>query len=93
MRGVPETIRGIVSALNGRSPGPHVVMNHRGELMAIKITPGNVDDRAPLAEMADGLEGKLLADKGYISKKLFTKLWAQGLHLITGIRRNMKNYR
>ena len=70
----------------------HVVMNHKGELMAIKITPGNTDDRAPLEEMAAGLEGKLLADKGYISKKLFDRLWGQGLHLITGIRRNMKNY-
>jgi len=28
----------------------------------------------------------------YISKKLLTRLWGQGLHLITGIRRNMKNY-
>jgi len=70
----------------------HVVMNHRGELMAIKITPGNTDDRAPLEDMVTGLEGKLLADKGYISKKLFARLWDQGLHLITGIRRNMKNH-
>ena len=70
----------------------HVVMNNRGELMAIKITPGNTDDRAPLPDMVAGLKGKLLADKGYISKKLFDKLWAQSLHLITGIRRNMKNY-
>ncbi len=60
--------------------------------MAIKITPGNTDDRAPLPDMVAGLEGKLLADKGYISKILFAKLWDQGLHLITGIRRNMKNY-
>lgn len=70
----------------------HVVMNHKGELMAIKITPGNVDDRAPLEEMVEGLKGKLLADKGYISKKLFARLWQKGLHLITGIRRNMKNH-
>ena len=70
----------------------HVVMNNRGELMAVKITPGNTDDRAPLPQMVAGLEGKLLADKGYISKKLFDKLWHQSLHLITGIRKNMKNH-
>lgn len=70
----------------------HVVMNHKGELMAVKITPGNTDDRAPLTDLVEGLEGKLLADKGYISKKLFNRLWRQGLHLITGIRKNMKNY-
>ena len=70
----------------------HVVMNHKGELMAIKITPGNTDDRTPLENLVAGLEGKLLADKGYISKDLFNRLWKQGLHLITGIRKNMKNY-
>jgi hypothetical protein len=37
--------------------------------MAIKITPGNTDDRAPLPDMVRGLEGKLLADKGCISEK------------------------
>ncbi len=70
----------------------HVVMNNKGELMAIKITPGNADDRAALKTMVNGLQGKLLGDKGYISKELFARLWKQGLHLITGIRRNMKNY-
>ena len=70
----------------------HVVMNNKGELMAIRITPGNVDDRAALKTMVTGLQGKIFADKGYISKDLFARLWKQGLHLITGIRRNMKNY-
>ena len=70
----------------------HVVINHKGEIMAIKITPGNTDDRAVLDDMTRELEGKVLADKGYISKELFAKLWRRGLHLITGIRRNMKNY-
>ncbi len=70
----------------------HVVMNHKGELMAVKITPGNTDDRAPLEMMVPELKGKLLADKGYISKDLFARLRRHGLHLITGIRKNMKNY-
>jgi hypothetical protein len=70
----------------------HLVMNHKGEIIAIKITPGNTDDRAPLGALAAGLTGKLLADKGYINQELFAKLWSQGLHLITGIRKNMRNY-
>jgi len=70
----------------------HLVMNNRGEIMAVKITPGNVDDRAPLADMARDLRGKIIADKGYISQKLFAKLWRRGLHLIVGIRKNMKNH-
>jgi hypothetical protein len=35
--------------------------------------------------------GSLYADKGYISKQLSALLFAQVLHLITGIRNNMKN--
>ena len=35
---------------------------------------------------------KLSADKGYIGHELFQKLWQRGLHLITSIRRTMKNY-
>ncbi len=46
---------------------------------------------APLADMVAGLEGRLLVDKGYISKKRVARLWDQGLHLLTGIRRNRKD--
>ncbi|MCP4122215.1 MAG: IS982 family transposase [Bacteroidetes bacterium] len=70
----------------------HVVINHKGEIVAVHITPGNVDDRAPLARLTAGLKGVLLADKGYISKKWFKELWEKGLHILVGIRRNMKNY-
>jgi len=30
--------------------------------------------------------------KGHIGRDLFRKLWQRGLHLITGIRRNMQNH-
>ena len=70
----------------------HLVVNHKGQLMAVKITPGNVSDSAALMEIVGHLRGKCYADKGYISKKIFAELWQQGLHLITGIRRNMKNH-
>lgn len=70
----------------------HIVLNHKAELMAIKITPGNVDDRTPLPALATGLLGKLFADKGYLSKALFERLWRDGLQLITGIRKTMRNY-
>ncbi|PIR38569.1 MAG: hypothetical protein COV35_06510 [Alphaproteobacteria bacterium CG11_big_fil_rev_8_21_14_0_20_39_49] len=70
----------------------HIVINHKGQIMAVKITPGNADDRAALSDMVKYLRGKCYADKGYIGKKIFEKLWGHGLHLITGIRRNMKNH-
>ena len=44
----------------------HLVINRHGEIVAIKLTSGNTDDRAPMLDLTDGLEGILLADKGYI---------------------------
>ena len=70
----------------------HFVINHKGEIMALKITPGNTADSAVLAGLTRRLTGKLYADKGYLGQELFKQLWQRGLHLITGIRRNMKNY-
>lgn len=70
----------------------HLVTNHKGSIMAVKITPGNVDERTVLDEMTRHLKGSLYADKGYISQNLFKTLYQRGLKLITGIKRNMKNY-
>ena len=70
----------------------HFVINHKGQIMAVKITPGNTADSTVLDEMTRHLAGKLYADKGYIGQDLFKTLWQRGLHLITGIRRNMRNY-
>ena len=60
--------------------------------MAFRITAGNKNDRKPLEAMTAALQGKIFADKGYLSQSLLERLWQRGLHLVTGIRRNMKNY-
>ena len=70
----------------------HMVINHKGEIVALKITPGNTADSTVLDEITRHLTGKLYADKGYISHEVFTKLWQRGLHRITGIRRNRRNH-
>jgi hypothetical protein len=70
----------------------HLVINHKGQVMALKITPGNTADSTVLDQITQHLSGKIYADKGYIGRELFSKLWQRGLHLITGIRRNMRNY-
>ena len=70
----------------------HVVINHKGQIMALTITPGNTADSTVLDAITQHLSGKLYADKGYISREVFHKLWQRGLHLITGIRRNMRNH-
>ena len=41
--------------------------------------------------MAKALWGKLVGDRGYLSQALFEQLFAQGLQLITPIRKNMQN--
>ena len=70
----------------------HLVCNDKGELLNFVITPGNVDDREPLtsSNMLKELMGKLFADKGYISESLFNHLFFDGIHLITTVRKNMK---
>lgn len=69
----------------------HLVLNDRGELLAVKITAGNVDDRSPVPELIQDLFGKLFGDKGYISHDLFAQLYEEGVQLITKLKKNMKN--
>jgi hypothetical protein len=69
----------------------HLVVNDRGEWLAFRITPGHVDDREPVPELTQGLTGKRVGDRGYISHPRFHVLWERGLHLITKIRKNMHN--
>jgi hypothetical protein len=68
----------------------HLIINDRGELLAFKLTPGNVDDRTPVPDMAEDLFGKLFGDRGYLSQALFETLFEQGLELITRHKKNMK---
>jgi hypothetical protein len=68
----------------------HLMINDEGELLAFRVTRGEVDDREPVWQMAQELWGDLYGDRGYISKALHDDLLANGLKLITLIRRNMK---
>lgn len=71
----------------------HLIINDKGEVLDFIITTGNVDDREPLKSMDfhKRIFGKLFGDKGYISKDLFEQLFIDGVHLITKIKKNMKN--
>ena len=69
----------------------HLIINDKGELLAVTLTPGNTDDRKPVPEMAKQLTGKLFGDKGYVSQALFETLYQQGLTLIARRRKNMTN--
>lgn len=71
----------------------HLIINDRGEILDFVLTPGNVDDREPLKcmDLHKRIFGKLFGDKGYIGKDLFEQLFVDGVHLITKLRKNMKN--
>jgi hypothetical protein len=69
----------------------HLVINDCGELLSLRLTPGNTDDRRPVPELVKGLFGKLVGDKGYISQPLFEALYDDGVRLVTKLKRGMRN--
>lgn len=70
----------------------HLAVKDQGDLLACCLTPGDVDDRSPVPKLVKELRGKLFGDRGYISAPLTQLLFEQGLHLITRLRKNMKNH-
>ena len=70
----------------------HLICNEKGELLNFMVTPGDVDDRKPLENhrFIEQIFDKLIADKGYISKNLFQRLFVDGIQLITKLKSNMK---
>lgn len=69
----------------------HLIINECGELLSVKCTKANVDDRSPVLDMVQNIFGKLYGDKGYISKELTENLIEKGIQLITGVKKNMQN--
>jgi hypothetical protein len=71
----------------------HIIVNDKGEVINFAFTEANVDDRQPLisGKLLKEIWGKLFGDRGYISQNLFLTLFVDGIHLITKIRKNMKN--
>ena len=56
------------------------------------FTKGNVDDRQLLKDKTfhEKLFGKLFGDKGCLGQDLFDRLFIDGIHLLTKVRKNMK---
>ena len=67
----------------------HLVFNNDNEIVALKLTPGNVHDTTPVPALTRDLIGKLFGDKGYIGRKLAEDLLR--LTLFTRVRKNMKS--
>lgn len=71
----------------------HLVINDQGDLLALRLTPGHMDDRTPVPGLAEDLWGKLFGDRGYLSQSLFEQLWGEGVQWVTKRKRKMKNKR
>lgn len=70
----------------------HLVINQYGELINFVLTPGNVADNntSLLPELFADLQGYCFGDRGYLTK-LFADFYTRGLHIVTKLRRKMKN--
>ena len=63
----------------------HLIVNDEGEILSFFLTSGNVDDRNEevMNSLTKEIFGKLFAEKGYISQKLFKKLLEKDITLMT----------
>lgn len=69
----------------------HLIINELGEILAFKITQGNIDDRKTVPYLTKDLWGRLFGDKGYISQDLFQQLYKENIKLITPFKKKMNN--
>lgn len=69
----------------------HLAINHKGELLDLRLSAGNTDDRKGLEKLARSLFGLAFADKGYLSKALQKKLAEEcDIRLITSVKKGME---
>ena len=71
----------------------HLLCNDSGDIITFCLTAANVDDRdgRVWSVFTRHLYGKVFADRGYIKKELFESLFDRGIHLVHGLKSNMKN--
>ena len=69
----------------------HIITNAELEIVSVHITEANFHDVGALSvgHFMNGITGKLIADKGYISKKMALKLAKKEIQIIAKQRENM----
>lgn len=69
----------------------HLSGDVEGKPLAIRLTPGNSDDRAVFRKMNEKLRGLFIADAGYVSEQLERDFFIEKERLLlTASRKNMK---
>ena len=71
----------------------HLVISLEGVITGFCITPANASERDSLWEIAHGITGLLIGDKGYLGKDLQQDLLNWGIDLQTAKRSNIKEAR
>lgn len=69
----------------------HLISDLRRSVLAFKFTPANIDDRKPVPDLCQGINGFIIADAGYVSDKLAKEIYAEGKRIfIAKPKKNMK---
>lgn len=91
MKGIADTGKSSTGWFYGMKL--HLIINGNGEILSFCITSGNTSDinEEVIEKLTKNIFGKLIGDKGYISQKIFKKLFENNITLITKVRKNMNN--
>jgi len=69
----------------------HLIADLKRQILAVRFTPANVDDRQVVIELSKKLNGVFIADAGYVSEELQRKFYrAKKRILLVKPRSNMK---
>lgn len=68
----------------------HIITDEKWNLVRIKVTSGNTDDRNPVLSLTKKLTGLLVWDAWYVWEELRKKLLKRWVHFVTWMKRNMK---
>ncbi len=68
----------------------HIICNELLQILNLKITTGTGDERETLEAMRNNIFGMIIADAGYVSKKLEKKAFSLSKIFLSRVRANMK---
>lgn len=70
----------------------HILVDERGNILGVTITPGNVDERTQVKKLiGDIMDSLCIADAGYIKELLQKELFEKnGVQFVTGVKKTMK---
>jgi hypothetical protein len=68
----------------------HIVCDTKGNLLSIRMSTGNINERKMLDSLLKDLKGLLVADAGYVSEPIRKKLEKQDIQFFTAVRGYMK---